>query len=77
MGLKKLVLALGIILILIGSVTMVYRSFPYNTKENVVALGPLQMQATEQKNVYIDPVLSGLSIVAGLLLVLVAKNIIK
>lgn len=74
MNIKRLMTAVGIILILLGSVTFIYRSVTYKSEENVIKVGQLKVSAEENKNIYFDPLVSGLIIVAGVVLLIAAKS---
>lgn len=74
MNIKRLMAAIGVILILLGSVTLIYRSVTYKSEENVIKLGQLKVTAEENKNIYFDPMVSGLVIVAGAVLLIAARK---
>lgn len=65
---------IGIILIIVGILGLGYQGFTYTTREKVADIGPLQVSADTEKSVYIPPLLSGLSLVAGIFLVVVARK---
>jgi drug/metabolite transporter (DMT)-like permease len=64
---------IGIILIVIGIVAFAYGGFHFTTEKKVVDLGPLQVNKQEEHNVPFSPILGGLCIVGGIVL-LVAGN---
>jgi hypothetical protein len=61
----------GVILILIGVAALVYQGITYTTRETVIDIGPLHATADREKNVPLPPVLGGI-IVAGGVVLLVA-----
>lgn len=65
---------IGILLILVGIVALAYQGFTYTKHEKVAQLGDLQVTADTQKTVYFPPILGGLSLVAGIVLVVVARK---
>jgi hypothetical protein len=64
----------GIVLIVLGAVALAYQGISYTTKEKVVDLGPLKVEAEKQKTIPLPPVLGGVAIVAGLVLVLASSR---
>jgi uncharacterized membrane protein YidH (DUF202 family) len=64
---------LGIVLIIAGIVALAYGGFSYTKKEKVVDLGPLQVTADKTHTVPLPPILGGLMLVGGIVL-LVAGN---
>ena len=63
----------GIVLIIIGVLALVYQGFSYTKTEKDAQLGPIQIQHQETHNVSIPPVVGGVCIVGGVL-VLVASG---
>ena len=61
----------GIILIVFGIVALVYQGFNYKTTEKDAQLGPIEIQHQETHNVPLPPIVGGVCIVAGIV-VLVA-----
>ena len=48
---------IGIIFIVIGIIALAYQGLTYTTKENVVDLGPLKVEAKREKTIPLPPVL--------------------
>jgi len=59
---------LGIILVVLGALGLGYQGFTYVTKEKVVDAGPVQVSADKEHNVWIPPVVGGIAVVSGLIL---------
>jgi hypothetical protein len=57
----------GIALVILGAVALGYGGFTYVTRENVVDAGPVQITADREKTVWVPPVICGIAVVAGLL----------
>lgn len=70
---KAVISIVGVILILVGVVTLAYRGYTYTTEEKVAQIGSLQITAEKDKTVYFPPILGGVSIVAGIVLVVVGR----
>ncbi len=64
---------IGIILIIVGIVALAYGGFSYTKKEKVIDAGPLQVSADKEHTVPLPPILGGLCLVGGVILV-VAGN---
>ena len=64
----------GIILIAIGIIALAYGGFSYTTREKVIDAGPLQVSADREKTVPFPPILGGLCLVGGVILVLVGNK---
>ncbi|CAN5863254.1 hypothetical protein BH24GEM1_BH24GEM1_10960 [soil metagenome] len=64
----------GIILIVIGVVGFALGGFSFTQKEKVVDLGPIEATADDKKTVPIPPLLAGLALVGGLVLVVTSAR---
>jgi hypothetical protein len=66
--------ALAIILIVIGAVMLIYTGFNYVTTETVVDLGPLQIEAKKNNFVALSPVIGGILLLGGIVLLVSNKK---
>ncbi|MGI8821175.1 MAG: DUF3185 domain-containing protein [Chthoniobacterales bacterium] len=64
----------GIVLIAIGIIALAYGGFQYTTREKVIDAGPLQVSADKEKTVPFPPILGGICLVGGIILVLVGNK---
>ena len=64
---------LGIVLIIIGIVMMVFRSFNFTEKKKVVDLGPVQVNKEEEHTVN-WPLYAGIVVTAAGVVVLLTSN---
>jgi uncharacterized membrane protein len=64
----------GIILIAIGIVALAYGGFSYTKREKIIDAGPLQVSADREKTVPFPPILGGICLVGGIILVLVGNK---
>lgn len=62
----------GIVLIVIGIVAFAYQGFSYTTTEKAIDLGPIQVTAEKTHTFPIPPVVGGIALVGGILLLLTA-----
>jgi hypothetical protein len=58
----------GLILVVLGALALGYQGFTYVTREKVVDAGPVQVSADREKTVWIPPVVGGIAVVSGLVL---------
>ena len=65
---------LGIVLIILGAVMMVYTGFNYVTTKNVVDIGDIKINKTEDHPVQWSPILGGILLVGGVVLVAANKK---
>jgi uncharacterized membrane protein len=64
----------GIILIVIGIVALAYGGFTYTKREKIIDAGPLKVTADREKTVPLPPVLGGICLVGGIILVVVGNR---
>jgi hypothetical protein len=64
----------GIVLVVLGALALGYGGFTYVQRENVVDAGPVQITADRQKTVWIPPVVGGIAVVTGLMLIATAPR---
>lgn len=64
----------GIILIIIGIVALAYGGITYTKREKVIDAGPLQVSADRDKTIPLPPVLGGICLVGGIVLVVVGNR---
>ena len=64
----------GIILIAIGIIALAYGGFSYTKREKIIDAGPLQVSADREKTVPFPPILGGLCLVGGIILVIVGNK---
>jgi len=65
---------LGIVLIVLGAVALAYQGITYTTSEKVVDLGPLKVEAKKEKTIPLPPVLGGVAIVVGVVLLIASSR---
>ena len=66
---------LGIILIVVGIIALAYGGYTsFTTKENVAKLGPVEINKEEERRVPIGPIVGGLCLAGGIVLVLAGNK---
>jgi uncharacterized membrane protein YidH (DUF202 family) len=61
----------GLVLIVIGLIALLWGGISWTQRKTVVDAGPLQVETDERKTLPLPPVLGGIAVVAGALLLLV------
>ncbi len=72
---KGITSTLGILLIILGVITLVYQGITYTKHETVAQIGDLKVTADTEKTIHFPPLLGGLSLVAGIVLVVVGRKL--
>jgi len=65
---------IGVILIVIGIVALAYQGITYTTREKVVDLGPLKVEARRERTFPLPPVVGVIALVGGIVLVAVSAR---
>lgn len=65
---------IGIVLVVIGILMMIYTGFNLVTTEKVVDLGPLEINKEENHPVQWSPIIGGLLLVGGIVIIALSKN---
>jgi uncharacterized membrane protein len=66
----KPITIVGVLLIVLGVVALAYQGITYTTNEKVVDLGPLKVEAKRERTIPLPPVLGGIALVGGIVLVI-------
>jgi len=64
----------GIALIVLGIVAFAYQGITYTSREKIIDIGPIQATADTQKTIPLPPLLGGLVLTGGIVLVLVGAK---
>lgn len=65
----KTAMLAGIVLIVLGVVSLAYQGFTYHTQKRVLDVGPIHATKTENHTVPLPPLLGGLALLGGVVLV--------
>ena len=66
----KPITLVGVLLIILGVIALAYQGITYTTHKDIVDVGPIHATKTEQKTIPLPPVLGGLALLGGVVLVI-------
>jgi len=61
---------IGVILIILGALALAYQGFTYTREEKIADIGPIEATAKKNERVSIPPILGGVALAGGVVLVL-------
>jgi hypothetical protein len=70
----KPIVMVGIILIVLGVIALAYQGISYTTRETVVKVPGVQIEAEKTKTIPLSPVLGGLALAGGIVLLIVGSR---
>ena len=70
----KPAILIGVLLVIVGVVSLAYQGITYTTQERSVDLGPLQITTEKTHTIPLPPILGALALGAGVLLLVVNKR---
>jgi len=65
---------LGFVLVVIGILALVYGGISYNREKTIIDVGPFKATATEQKNIPLSPIVGGIALLGGIILLVVPRK---
>ena len=65
---------LGFALAILGILALVYGGISYDRQKTVVDVGPFKATATEQKNIPLSPIVGGIALLGGIVLLVVPRK---
>ena len=65
----KPIMLIGIVLIVLGVVALAYQGITYTSRERILDIGPIHATADTNKTIPISPILGGLALVGGIVIV--------
>ena len=68
------IMLVGVALIVLGIVAFAYQGITYTSREKVIDIGPIHATADTQKTIPLSPLLGGLALVGGIVLVVVGAK---
>jgi hypothetical protein len=65
---------LGLILVVLGALALAYQGITYTTHKKVLDIGPIQATETEHKTIPLPPILGGIALVGGIVLLVAGSK---
>jgi drug/metabolite transporter (DMT)-like permease len=65
---------LGVLLVVLGALALAFQGFGYTRQEKVLDVGPIHATAERHERVSIPPLLGGLALVGGVVLLVVGAK---
>ena len=66
----KPIMLIGIVLIILGVVALAYQGITYTSREKIIDIGPIHATADTKKTIPLSPILGGVALVGGIVLVI-------
>ncbi len=66
---SRLIAIVGVVLIVAGGVSLFYRGIPYTSRDVVLNVGPVTATAVSEKTWPVPPVVAGMMIAGGVVLI--------
>ena len=60
----------GILLVVLGALALAYQGFNYTHREKVLDVGPIHATKDTQEHIPVPPILGGLAVVGGIVLLI-------
>jgi hypothetical protein len=70
----KKIMPIGLLLVVLGGLALAYQGFNYTHQEKILDIGPLHATAEEHDRVSIPPVVGGVALAGGIVLLLVGAK---
>ena len=70
----KPVMLVGVALIILGVVALAYQGITYTTREKIIDIGPLKASVDKEKRIPLPPIVGGLALAGGVILVIVGAR---
>ena len=67
-------IASGVVLVLLGAAALIWKSVSYTRRETVATLGPVNVTADTRKSVPLSPILGGIALAGGSVLIVVGAR---
>ena len=64
----------GVFLVLLGVAALVYQGITYTTRETVLDIGPIQATKETTKTMPLPPILGGMALLGGVVLIVIGAK---
>jgi hypothetical protein len=65
---------IGFVLVVLGVLALLYGGISYNRQRTVLDVGPFKATAVEQKNIPVSPIVGGIALLGGIILLVVPRK---
>jgi hypothetical protein len=65
---------LGVLLVVLGVVSLAYQGISYTTREKVIDIGPIEATAEKERTIPLPPIIGVLALIGGVVLLLTSKK---
>lgn len=65
---------IGFLLVVVGVLALIYGGISYNREKTIIDMGSFKATATEQKNVPVSPIVGGIAVIGGILLLVAPRK---
>jgi uncharacterized membrane protein YidH (DUF202 family) len=65
---------LGFLLVIVGVLALIYGGISYSRQKTIIDVGSFKATATEQKNVPVSPIVGGIAVIGGILLLVAPRK---
>ena len=70
----KAAIGVGVLLIVLGVISLAYQGITYTRQKNIVDLGPIHVTGNTQERIPLSPILGGIALAGGVALVIVGSR---
>ncbi len=60
---------IGFVLVVVGVLALLYGGISYSRQKTIIDVGSFKATATEQKNIPLSPIIGGVALLGGILLI--------
>jgi uncharacterized membrane protein len=68
------IIIIGIVLIALGVVALAYQGITYTSREKIINIGPIQATRETKKTIPLPPILGGVALAGGIVLVIIGSR---
>jgi hypothetical protein len=65
---------MGVILIILGVISLAYQGITYTTHKKIIDIGPLQATTEQHKTIPLPPIIGGIAMIGGVMLLLAGRK---
>lgn len=64
----------GVVLIILGIIALVFQGITYTTHKDLIDVGPIHATREEKKTIPLPPLLGGIAVVGGVVLLIASRK---